>query len=83
MDDEDFEDAIARALHGEVMTDLRPHPELLDALIAIASAASPGERRAAVRAARALHERDDLAGIDDAEVDEREDLFDDDGFRIE
>ena len=83
MDDAEFEDAIARALHSEVMTDLRPSPPLLDALIAIATARTPAERRAAVRAARALQERSDLDGVEDAGVDERKDLFDDDGFRIE
>lgn len=80
---EDFEDAIARALHGEVMTDLRPPPALLDALIAIASARTAAERRAAVRAARALQERSELDEIDDADPDDGTELFDDDGFRIE
>lgn len=83
MEDEDFEDAIARALHGEVMTDLRPPPELLDALLAIAAARTSAERRTAVRAARALRERDDLDDVEDAETDDGVELFDDDGFRIE
>jgi len=83
VEDEDFEDALARALHGEVMTDLRPPPELLAALVVVAAARTAAERRTAVRAARALHERSVLDDVEDADVDEREDLFDDDGFRIE
>ena len=58
MTDEGFEDALARALHGEVLTDAGATPAMLEALLRVAAAASAADRRVAVRAARALRERE-------------------------
>lgn len=57
MDDQLFEDALARALHGEVLTDIGASVELTAALIRVASAPSRDAQRVSMRAARLLHER--------------------------
>ena len=62
MRDEDFEDALARAVHGEVLTDLGASAEALEALVRVAAARTAAERRQAVRTARLLHERESDEG---------------------
>ena len=58
MTEEGFEDALARALHGEVLTDAGASPAMLEALLRVAAASSAADRRVAARAARALRERE-------------------------
>ena len=58
LDDERFEDALARALHGEVLLDTGASAAMLEALLRVAAAGSPGDRRTAVRATRTLREQE-------------------------